>query len=343
MIPSLKIRRTSSWSERSNSRIKTWFRFSTLLSSALGEGEEDVHICEEETIIESFLVPAMASCSSATILVSQTILGDEQCMQLAWNELKLGRSKKNKRWMMVFFVMERKKTDVLLQPWASSRPRLAGASQVVFIMRQSRIQILGCGCSPHLADWMRRGATSRRWEVKAQKTQRNVSFWNTIFLPPSVHRRNSSHVCVFGGSEPMASCDALWRAMSPACDCSTSSVTTMLRNISLHASTIHFTLRVQMLTGFIHWHFTNARWTAYECVRVTLLLHCNAALWFTFIQPTPFFLGPKISVVVTSVRLLGMFSQSLMNMSCSVFGLIYSRVQYIYIYRSVRATNFRIA
>lgn len=137
----------------------------------------------------------------------------------------------------------------------------------------------------------------------------------------------------------MASCDALWRAMSPACDCSTSSVTTMLRNISLHASTIHFTLRVQMLTGFIHWHFTNARWTAYECVRVTLLLHCNAALWFTFIQPTPFFLGPKISVVVTSVRLLGMFSQSLMNMICSVFGLIYSRVQYIYIDQCAQQTS----
>lgn len=69
---------------------------------------------------------------------------------------------KNKRWMMVFFVMEIKKTDVLLQPWASSRPRLAGASQAVFIMRQSSIQILGCGCSPHLPDWMRRFATWRQ-------------------------------------------------------------------------------------------------------------------------------------------------------------------------------------
>lgn len=124
---------------------------------------------------------------------------------LKWTEI--GEKQKNKRWMMVFFVMERKKTDVLLQPWASSRPRLAGASQVVFIMRQSRIQILGCGCSPHLADWMRRSATSRRWEVKVQKTQRNVSFWNTIFL----YTGEIPHMFVFWGeSEPMASCDALW-------------------------------------------------------------------------------------------------------------------------------------
>lgn len=141
----------------------------------------------------------MASWSSATILVSQTILGDEQCMQLAWNELKLGRSEKiKKRWMMVFFVMERKKTDVLLQPWASSRPRLAGASQVVFIMRQSRIQILGCGCSPHLADWMRRCATSRRWEVKVQKIHSNVSFWNSIFAPRQ-YTGEIPHMFVFWG------------------------------------------------------------------------------------------------------------------------------------------------
>lgn len=33
---------------------------------------------------------------------------------------------------MVFFVMERKKTDALLQPWASSRPRLAGASRCIY-------------------------------------------------------------------------------------------------------------------------------------------------------------------------------------------------------------------
>lgn len=80
------------------------------------------------------------------------------------------------------------------------RPRLAGASQAVFIMRQSRIQILGCGCSPHLSDWMRRSATWRQWEAKAPKTHRNVSFWNKVlFLPPSVHRRNSSHICVLGG------------------------------------------------------------------------------------------------------------------------------------------------
>lgn len=37
-------------------------------------------------IIDSFLLPGIASCSSATILVSQTILGDEKCMQLAANE-----------------------------------------------------------------------------------------------------------------------------------------------------------------------------------------------------------------------------------------------------------------
>lgn len=99
---------------------------------------------------------------------------------------------------MVFFVMERKKTDVLLQPWASSRPRLAGASQVVFIMRQSRIQILGCGCSPHLADWMQRCATSRRWEVKVQKIHCNVSFWNSIFAPVSTPAKSLTCLCFEG-------------------------------------------------------------------------------------------------------------------------------------------------
>lgn len=197
----------------------------------------------------------MASCSSATILVSQTILGDEQCMQLAWNELKSGR--KNKRWMMVFFVMERKKTDALLQPWASSRPRLAGASQVVFIMRQSRIQILGCGCSLHLADWTRRSATWRRWEAKVQKTHTVTCLFETkYFLPPSVHRRNSAHVCVLGGGRAHGFVWCQSRRHKPRVRLQYQQ---RHDDAAQHQSACindtrpaHFTVRVQILTGIIH-------------------------------------------------------------------------------------------
>lgn len=233
----------------------------------------------------------MASWSSATILVSQTILGDEQCMQLAWNELKLGRSKKiNKRWMMVFFVMERKKTDVLLQPWASSRPRLAGASQVVFIMRQSRIQILGCGCSPHLADWMRRCATSRRWEVRVQKIHSNVSFWNSIFAPvSSLHRRNSSHVCVWGGgSEP----DALWGAMNPRSRLQyIYNVTTMLRNTSHQRYTRRTCTFYNECADVGGFHFTNVHCTAQRVYVCEWHFYCTAMLLFGLHGFHPFLLG----------------------------------------------------
>lgn len=192
---------------------------------------------------------------------------------------------------MVFFVMERKKTDVLLQPWASSRPRLAGASQVVFIMRQSRIQILGCGCSPHLADWMRRRATSRRWEVKVQKTHRNVSFLkHRIFAPVSRPAKFLTCLC-FGGRvnrwlHVMRS-GAPWTprviavsATSRRC-CATS--------VCIHqryTRPAHFTMRVQMLTGFTHWHFTNVRWTAYECVR-KWHFYCTAMLRFGLRSSSP--------------------------------------------------------
>lgn len=81
MMPSWKMRSTSSWSSRSNSRINT-----PSLRTSLGSPAElraAPGAAGEPHIIGSFLVPGIASCSSATILVSQTILGDEQCMQLA--------------------------------------------------------------------------------------------------------------------------------------------------------------------------------------------------------------------------------------------------------------------
>lgn len=69
------------------------------LGSSLGglRGAEGVpdkvgHIWEDETMIVSFLEPGIESWSSATILVSQTILGDRQCMQTARGE---GKEEKN--------------------------------------------------------------------------------------------------------------------------------------------------------------------------------------------------------------------------------------------------------
>jgi len=110
---------------------------------------------------------------------------------------------------MVFFVMERKKTDVLLQPWASSRPRFAGASEVVFIMRQTRIQILGCGCSPHLADWMLRRATSRRWEVNVQKIHCKRVFLKQYLFPVSTPAKSLTCLC-FGGRVNLMRCGTPW-------------------------------------------------------------------------------------------------------------------------------------
>lgn len=100
-MPSVKMRRTSALSARAKSRIRTCSRFASFRSNASAGG----HICAEETIRESFLLPAMASGSSATILVSQTILGDEQCMQVAsgnstGGEIKQEEKKPESRWRM---------------------------------------------------------------------------------------------------------------------------------------------------------------------------------------------------------------------------------------------------
>lgn len=190
------------------------------------------------------------------------------------------------------------------------------------------ISLIGCGAVPHHG--------GGRWKYK----RHNVTclFETPYFCTPA---KFLTCLC-FGGRvnrwlHVMRSEPRVWLQYQQRHDDAAQHQSARINDVpDLHI----FTLRVQMLTGFIHWRFTNARWTAYECVRVTLLLHCNAALWFTFIQPTPFFLGPKISVVVTGVRLLGMFSQSLLwiwAVVCLQYN-IYSRV--LYLYRSVCATNF---
>jgi len=233
---------------------------------------------------------------------------------------------------MVFFVMERKKTDVLLQPWASSRPRFAGASQVVFIMRQTRIQILGCGCSPHLADWMLRRATSRRWEVNVQMIHCKRVFLKQYLFPVSTPAKSLTCLC-FGGRvwtwcaverhEPRVWLQHLQRHDDAAQHQSAYIDET-------HTRPAHFTMSVQMSVGFIHWHFTNVYCTA--CTSVCEWhFYCTAMLRGSVAHTIGYFLGPQISVVVTRVYLFlitdfgNVFSKLRM-----CFALISSRVRVLW-------------
>lgn len=82
---------------------------------------------------------------------------------------------------MVFFVMERKRRMYCCNP-ELPRDQDLPVHHGVFIMRQTRIQILGCGRSLHLADWMQHRATWQWWEARIQKKHPKVDFKTVFFF-----------------------------------------------------------------------------------------------------------------------------------------------------------------
>ena len=192
------MRCTSPWSPRSNSRIKT----ASLRTSLASAGFRAALDAGELHIIDSFLVPGIASCSSATILVSQTILGDEKCMQLAAriSNLQLGRRKQKKwwnsangekkngwcawkggwgRWEGGSFLKKQRnderggktKGDVLLQPWALLTTKTCRCESSRIYMRAGRVDAgSGVGGGPPAAQIGGSAADGGRREGEARSS-----------------------------------------------------------------------------------------------------------------------------------------------------------------------------